>query len=164
MLIKNQLLQQQQKTTIIARMMIQVQLSSKRWHKQLLFIRCIPPKVFYAFCGAHLHLMRMWGYVTQVDLIRIKIMRKRMVYTKSKKARHHYYNSVMPSLFLFIEKIKRTIRVDFLLRRTEEASQGRLYRLWSLRLPRRVLSSFLPRFRLPELQDSQVKAESHLWK
>ena len=31
-------LQQQQKTTIIARMIIQVQLSSKIWHKQLLFI------------------------------------------------------------------------------------------------------------------------------
>ena len=33
-----QLLQQQQNTITIARIMIQVQLSSKRWHRQLLFI------------------------------------------------------------------------------------------------------------------------------
>ena len=38
-------------------MMIQVQLSSKRWHKQLLFIRYVPPRVFYAFFSAHLYLM-----------------------------------------------------------------------------------------------------------
>ena len=41
----NQPLQQQQNTRMIARMMIQVQLSSKMWHKQLLFIM-FPP--FYS--------------------------------------------------------------------------------------------------------------------
>ena len=36
-------LQQQQNTSTIARIIIQVQLSSKMWHKQLLFIYVVPP-------------------------------------------------------------------------------------------------------------------------
>lgn len=40
--IDSQPLQQQQNTSTIARMITHVQLSSKRWHKQLLFI-IVPP-------------------------------------------------------------------------------------------------------------------------
>jgi len=49
-------LQQQQKTTIIARIMIQVQLSSKRLHKQLLFIY-VPPSCHLSTLNAQYYVM-----------------------------------------------------------------------------------------------------------
>jgi hypothetical protein len=53
-----QLWQQQQNTITIARMMIQVQLSSKMWHKQLLFIMFPPEYTFERFSSAQYHSMR----------------------------------------------------------------------------------------------------------
>jgi hypothetical protein len=53
----NQWLQQQQNTTIIARIIIQVQLSSKMWHKQLLFIMFPPWCRFERFSFAHYYNM-----------------------------------------------------------------------------------------------------------
>ena len=45
-------LQQQQKTRATARIIIQVQLSSKMWHKQLLFIY-VPPRCLLSIFSAH---------------------------------------------------------------------------------------------------------------
>ena len=112
----NQLWQQQQKTTIMARMMIQVQLSSKRLQRQLLFIIC-SSEVCLRFCTAHLHIMYNSLFVTLHGKQKNKRNGQGGLLRLSYRS-FFYFNSALRSLFI-------VLKAHFPRRQRAGASRGR---------------------------------------